>query len=255
VFTLLEEDRELRVGGLPPHRFNDSGMSFLPKGSEDGDLYEVIREYSKTRPISTKNTDNKIIMGANVRVLSADYKTNTHPSQNGFVSGRNLLNNILDIDSAGRLYSLKFEDSAFRHVVSNTPAIVAMDFATAFPSIIHDWIWAVLRHRNLPEDFLKLFQGLYHNATATYTYNGTTHTLITFKSGVLQGCPGSAFLFNNALDPFLYLITKTLRARAAGIARACADDIGLTLRRLAGLKLIYPFSRKRSPWRDLRSSQ
>ena len=163
----------------------------------------------------------------------------THITQNGFVRGRNFLNNILDIDSAGRLYSMKYECSDNKLNISNIPISLASDFETAFPSIIHDWIWAVLRHRCLPLHFLNLFMGLYHKATAMYTHKGIIYTLICFLSGVLQGCPGSAFLFNNALDPFLHVMHKVLRSHNAGIVRACADDIGASLRRLASLKLLF----------------
>ena len=59
-------------------------------------------------------------------------------------------------------------------------------------------------------------------------------------SGVLQGCPASAFLFNNALDPFLTNFGNVLRAHKAGIVRACADDIGIAVRKLGHLGMIYP---------------
>ena len=59
-------------------------------------------------------------------------------------------------------------------------------------------------------------------------------------SGVLQGCPASAFLFNNAIDPFLTNFDNILREHNAGIVRACADDIGITLKRLKRLQLIHP---------------
>jgi len=31
-----------------------------------------------------------------------------------------------------------------------------------------------------------------------------------FMSGVLQGCPGSAFLFNKSIDPFLFDFEETI---------------------------------------------
>ena len=128
----------------------------------------------------------------------------------------------------------------FSKGVSYIPITTAFDFETAFPSVIHGWMWAVLRHRRLPESFLRLFVGLYNKASAIYNNNGQILTLILFLSGVLQGCPGSAFLFNNSLDPFLHLMDRFLRGARAGIVRACADDIGLTLRRLSHLKKIHP---------------
>ena len=52
--------------------------------------------------------------------------------------------------------------------------------------------------------------------------------------------PRISFLFNNALDPFLNLMHNTLRKANHGIARACADDIGVCLTRLKHLSLLYP---------------
>ena len=54
----------------------------------------------------------------------------------------------------------------------------------------------------------------------------------------MQGCPASAF-FNNAIDPFLASFDKALRSRHAGIVRACADDLGIVLKR-KHLKLVHP---------------
>jgi len=70
--------------------------------------------------------------------------------------------------------------------------------------------------------------------------DGYTYEIINFLSGVLQGCPGSAFLFNNALDPFLVCFSNALGNGAKGIVRACADDLAFALSRLKHLELLYP---------------
>ena len=44
-----------------------------------------------------------------------------------------------------------------------------------------------------------------------------------------------AFLFNNAIDPFLASFDNALRSRHAGIVRACADDIGIVLKQFKHL--------------------
>ena len=64
--------------------------------------------------------------------------------------------------------------------------------------------------------------------------------LVLFLSGVLQGCPGSAMMFNNALDPFPARFHNALRAEKSGIIRACADDIGITFTMLKHLRLVHP---------------
>ena len=119
------------------------------------------------------------------------------------------------------------------------PIAGAYDFEAAFPSVIHEWIWLVLHHRKMPADYIRVFQSLYKNAIATYEHNGNIFVLIRFLSGVIQGCPASAFLFNNAIDPFLASFDKALRSRHAGIVRACADDIGIVLKQLKHLRIIH----------------
>ena len=98
----------------------------------------------------------------------------------------------------------------------------------------------IMRHRRLPEHFINFFKANYADAKAVYDHNGVLHVLVHFLSGVLQGCPGSAMMFNNALDPFLAMFHNAPRADKIGIIRACADDIGITLTMLKHLRLVHP---------------
>jgi len=237
---LMDADLELRRGIFPPPSFNESSILFAPKGSQPHDPVEVIREPLQTRPLSLKNSDNKLIVSSNVKSLEPQYQLITHKTQNGFVAGRNFLNNILDLDSAARIFSMVYESECDNNNPSNIPILGAFDYEAAFPSVIHGWIWLVLRYRKLPNDYINLFKGIYHKASATFSHGQLKFTLIAFLSGVLQGCPGSAFLFNNGLDPFLYLMYNKLREANRGIGRACADDIGVCLARLKHLQLLYP---------------
>lgn len=66
--------------------------------------------------------------------------------------------------------------------------------------------------------------------------------MIKFMSGVLQGCPGSAFLFNSAIDPFFCRADRVLREANRGIIRGCGDDLGISLSRLKHLGLLAPTS-------------
>mgnify|MGYP002177190554 CR=1 FL=1 len=85
----------------------------------------------------------------------------------------------------------------------------------------------VLRHRKMPGYFINLFKAIYKMPDPNLST--MTYTLVNFLSGVLQGCPASAFLFNHALDPFLSSFHNALRSNNVGIVRACADDIGISL--------------------------
>ena len=40
--------------------------------------------------------------------------------------------------------------------------MVLLDFAAAFPSVAHCWIWAAIAALNLPEGLINLLKGAYH---------------------------------------------------------------------------------------------
>ena len=101
---------------------------------------------------------------------------------------------------------------------SNFPIIGAFDYEATFPSVIHCWIWLVLKHRKLPAHYIMLFQGIYTGASAVYNHGGVKYTILKFLSGVLQGCPASAFLFNNSLDPFLVKTHSIIREKTGGLS-------------------------------------
>ena len=66
---------------------------------------------------------------------------------------------------------------------------------------------------------------LYKNAQAVLYQGGNIHIIIRYLSGVLQGCPASGWLFNSAIDPFLYVFSRILKPNGIGIVRACVDDL------------------------------
>jgi hypothetical protein len=45
--------------------------------------------------------------------------------------------------------------------------MLVLDFRKAFDSVQHEFILAAARHQGMPEWFVKIFQGLFHGATAT----------------------------------------------------------------------------------------
>lgn len=56
-----------------------------------------------------------------------------------------------------------------------------------------------------------------------------------FRSGSVQGCPRSGVLFAGALDPFLIERSAAFPRAAAGLVRACADDVSAVLKPKGGL--------------------
>ena len=63
---------------------------------------------SETRPITLKNTDNKILAGVVNNAIAPVVAASCSHVQSGFVKGRNFLNNVLAIDVDGRNLSSEF---------------------------------------------------------------------------------------------------------------------------------------------------
>ena len=78
------------------------------------------------RPLSLKNIDNKLICSTINFSLRRSVSKYADPIQRGFVSGRQLVSNVLDLDSHARLLS-------FRALPGDDPALVFWDIANAFP--------------------------------------------------------------------------------------------------------------------------
>ena len=233
--------------------FNDSAMLFPAKGDLDGDTEEVIRAPVDTRPLNLKNTDNKTCTSIFNTAVQPAISKGAHYTQRGFVPGRQLLQNVVDLDYHNRAQSIavnaahpvfdpKSVDPAFQVAV-----LVFFDFATAFASIAHEFIFLVLRFANAPDWFINFVRSLYSfNHTFQMTADGK-HLLFNIMCGVLQGCPLSSTLFVMCINPFLEHMDQSIFARNLGVVRACADDVGAALKSfhtLSKLHLVFQWARR-----------
>ncbi len=227
--------------------FNDSAMLFPAKGQLDGDHMEVVREAVDTRPLSLKNSDNKTITACINHASIHTVAQGTHHSQRGFVPGRQLLQNVVDLDYHARHVGLMVHGhnaAAVPTIGLDSPlfrlALLAFfDFATAFPSVAHAWLFLVVQFSNPPKWFHNFIKVLYSiNSTYSMDVEGK-HFMFYIWSGVLQGCPLSATLFLMCINPFLIHFESSLNRVDGGIVRACADDIGASISRLVHLKKLF----------------
>ena len=126
------------------------------------------------------------------------------------------------------------------------------DFAAAFPSVMHQWINLVFKFRKIPEGFLNFIDSLDFMNSAHGNSAGEVVFLYWYLSGVLQGCPASAFIFDVSLDPFLAAFDAQIAQTGRGVVRACADDIGAALASYRHLKYFHPIFAKASEIAGLR---
>lgn len=185
---------EMLNGNGAPALFNHSSAVFPPKGDQEGSQHEVRRAAEDTRPLNLKNTDNETLAGVMNDALKDPIAKWAPRSQRGFVSGRQGLDNVVDIDTQARVLDMLAK-------AGDAPAIMLYDFAAAFPTINHMFLFLCLSAAGLPKGMTAFFSALYADNQVFANIDGDVILLYEILSGVLQGGPVSGSLFVIALTP------------------------------------------------------
>jgi hypothetical protein len=135
--------------------------------------------------------------------------------QRGFLQGRSLLSNVVDIDYESMRVSLKHDRGM----------LILFDFEAAFPSLSQEFLMECLRKVGLPPSLLHAIECLYVNNRHTLKLKGRLFPSFTATSGVRQGCPLSPLLFVICVDVLLRRLAKLL---PESCIRAYADDNAMT---------------------------
>ena len=137
-----------------PVCYNDCVNISPPEGEETGDDVDLVRDPSNTRLLALKNADNKIIATVANSKIKATLTRRSNDLQRGFIAGRSFLRNVVELDTHARTLT---NDRA----PSDLPCLAFFDFAAAFASICHDWIFAVLEASGWPVGFVNVIKGNY----------------------------------------------------------------------------------------------
>ena len=139
------------------------------------------------------------------------------------------LDNVVDIDTQARIVD-------FCAGKLDIPAIDLSDYAAAFSSVAHAFLFICLSMVELPSGFVNFLEALYSDNKVFVNIDGVIICLFNVYCGVLQGWPASGTLFVIAIDPCLRLIAGSLEPPE--IVRAFADDIAIVIERLKTLRRI-----------------
>ena len=102
----------------------------------------------------------------------------------------------------GNVLKIEAQALAWSASCAKSAAILLFDFAAAFPSIAHQWIFYVLEHMALPQGFLNVIRQLYTDCKSFITLCGQRFQSLLIESGIKQGCPLYTTIFAAAADPF-----------------------------------------------------
>jgi hypothetical protein len=101
------------------------------------------------------------------------------------------------------------------------PVLALYDFGSAFPSLIHEWLFIVLRAIGFPDGAYNIISALYSQVLALGRIAGSP-SIVLFRilSGIIQGCPLAGTCFVLAMDPFLAKFKLEVEDQNLGIIRA-----------------------------------
>ena len=193
--------------------FNAAVMIFIPKKqlliSDSGIEYTRAADL---RPLSIVNTDNRLVANAMRLRIEPLLEQAISQWQQGFLPGRSLLRNVVNVDARMREVAYLAED----------PAAIFYDFEAAFPSLAHDFLHQSLLALGLPESVCRFVECLYLGHGCKVSSSDGLHPGFRIEAGIRQGCPLSPLLFAVVVDP---LLRRLQREICPAEIRAYADDL------------------------------
>ena len=126
-----------------------------------------------------------------------------HPSQR-CICTRQITDNIFEI-----------ETTALAHVACapQDSGVLLTDFAAAYPSVNHSWIFSVLENTGLPDFLFRFLRSIYRDSITHVEFAGAERGQFLMARSVRRGCPASGFLFAMAFDPIFRWLQESIIPR------------------------------------------
>ena len=140
----------LEGSSIPDFFFAESRTVFIPETSDIDDHGIIIRSPDALRPLTLCSCDCKLLTSAICRGLHWHTVRCIHPSQRCISSGQ-MTDNIFEI-----------ETTALARVACARQelGVLLTDFAAAYPSVNHSWIFSVLENTGLPGFLCRLLRSI-----------------------------------------------------------------------------------------------
>lgn len=183
-------------GILPPH-LNDTQIALIPKKL-------ACHIPSDFRPISLCNVVYKIIAKSLANRLKMHIPDYIHPSQQAFIEGRRISNNIVVPQEIAHSFSLtSYKSHDF---------MLKIDLAKAFDRIEWHCIISALARKGLNGHFIKLIHACISLPMFSVIINEQSYAKFSGSRGIRQGCPLSPYLFVLALSELSLQLQEALQA-------------------------------------------
>eukprot|EP00253_Pinus_taeda_P017122 PITA_17122 len=145
------------------------------------------RSFDRYRPISLCNSSYKIVAKLLANRIKPLLQKLISPAQGGFVKGRQILDNVIQIQEA--LHS--------SHARKEQGMIIKLDMSNAFDRVNRSFLLRVLAAFGFRQEFINLIKACIENIWIAPMVNGRPTKFFSATRGLRQGCP---------LSPFLYIL-------------------------------------------------
>mgnify|MGYP001793177879 CR=1 FL=1 len=205
------------------------------------------------RPIALQSTAYKLYAGVISHQLAGWAVENgkLSPNQKAFLPGEGCAEHIFCLQAA-------LEDSRRHH---KNIYVAWLDLRNAFGSVPHSTLLEMLTSVGIPRDIREIVSDIYTSSTfQVRTCTGLSET-ISQESGVRQGCPLSAIIFNIVMEGFIRGANACDDEHEYSFARhpsmgirilAYADDVALTASSRHGLQTLLDAMTDFANWAGLR---
>jgi hypothetical protein len=167
-----------------PLWFNLAYMCFIPKDPTGHNAYGI-PYYSAdcTRPLSLADTFNKLLANTLRIALERFAAPRIFFVRRGFLKGRQVLDNVVELDHFAHLFSM----------ASRKAAPILFDFRAAFPSVSHRFMWHVLEAAGLPLEITRLIRCFTRSADTSFasmanSFPGLVYGQVFVKNFLCQAC-------------------------------------------------------------------
>lgn len=106
VITSEQTSDDMRKHAFPPHTFKHSLQAFAIKKEYIQHGHGVVAYADQLRALFKKNIDNEIAIATGASVCMPVWMSSVGKIQRGFVRGRQLIHNVIVLDSMAHLHSL-----------------------------------------------------------------------------------------------------------------------------------------------------
>eukprot|EP00253_Pinus_taeda_P009219 PITA_09219 len=166
--------KKAKMGGGTKSTF----LALIPKETNP-------RSFDKYRPISLCNSSYKIVAKLLANRIKPLLQNLISPAQGGFVKGRQILDNVIQIQEA--LHS--------SYARKEQGMIIKLDMSNAFDRVNRSFLFRVLEAFGFCQDFINIIKACIDNVWIAPFVNGRPTEFFSATKGLRQGCPLSPFLF------------------------------------------------------------